>query len=88
MDEGEKQESKPEMNPGNGNSKILWWVIGIAVVLVVGYFIFSSLGGDSGSVSDSELQAEIDEIPQTGEGLIDDSVVDESDDVDLGEDLI
>lgn len=72
------------------SSNVLWWVIGIAVVLVVGYFIFSSLGGgDSGSVGDdAELQVEIGEIPQTGEGLIDDSIIDESDDVDLGEDLI
>lgn len=75
------------------SSKMLWWIVGIVVVLAVGYWFYNSMGSsDSGSTADTgshELSAsELAEIPATGEELVEETVTDESDDVDLGEELV
>ena len=74
-------------------SKLLWWVVGIIIVLAVGYGTMKYFGSnDSDSTADTgseELSAsELSDIPATGEELVAETVIDESNDVDLGEDLV
>ena len=76
----------------NGNSKI-WWIVGaVVVLLVIGYLGFKWMGGDDSTLTDADAttlsESDTANIPQTGEELIDDSVIDDTSDVNLGEDLI
>jgi len=81
-----------QMSQEKNKGKLLWWIIGIAVVLAIGYGAVKFMGSDSDSTTDTgseELSAsELSDIPATGEELVEDSVISEEDDVNLGEDLI
>ena len=67
-------------------SKILWWVVGIIVVLAIGYGIVKFIGSDAGT---ADLSAEdLSDIPTTGEGLVEGAIISDEDDVDFGEELV
>lgn len=79
-----------QMSQEKNKGKLLWWIIGIAVVLAIGYGAVKFMGSDSTADTGSEeLSAgDLADIPATGEELIEQSVTDESDDVDFGEELV
>ena len=70
-------------------SKILWWVVGIIVVLAIGYGVVKFIGSDSSDAGTADLSAEdLSDIPTTGEGLVEGAVISDEDDVDFGEELV
>ena len=84
-------ENNKAMQSGESKSKLLWWVVGIIIVLAIGYLAVKYFGSnDSGTATGSEglSASDLADIPATGEELVEDSVISEEDDVNLGEDLI
>ena len=84
-------ENNKAMQSGESKSKLLWWVVGIIIVLAIGYLAVKYFGSnDSGTATGSEglSASDLADIPATGEALVAETVTDESDDVNFGEELV
>ena len=84
-------ENNKAMQSGESKSKLLWWVVGIIIVLAIGYLTVKYFGSnDSGTATGSEglSASDLADIPATGEALVAETVTDESDDVNFGEELV
>ena len=73
----------------SNENKILWWVVGIIVVLAIGYGVVKFIGSDSSDAGTADLSAEdLSDIRTRGEGLVEGAVISDEDDVDFGEELV